>query len=159
LKKIKTISAIFITIILVILLFHASIFNFYSEYQNRKAFAKIEKENATTAATFKAFVKEIEEKTDWEVLIVSGYRTEAEQVILKKINAKNASPGKSKHNFAKAIDICAFRSKGFSRKWLLKSSTNEAWKNSQIVAIAEKYNLTWGGNFKKYHDPVHFEVE
>jgi D-alanyl-D-alanine carboxypeptidase len=159
LKKIKIIGIVFITIIIVVVLFHASIFNFYSEYQNKKALAKIEKENPKAASIFKTFVKEIEEKTDWEVLIVSGYRTEAEQVILKKINAKNASPGKSKHNFAKAIDICAFRPKGFSKKWLLKSSSNEAWENSQIIAIAEKYNLTWGGNFKNYHDPVHFEVE
>jgi hypothetical protein len=157
-KKIKIISIVLLVLIIGVLLFHTSIFYIYSEYQNKRVFAKLEKENKVSATIFKTFVQEIEEKTDWKILVVSGYRTEAEQVILKKINAKNASPGKSKHNFAKAIDICAFRFKGFSRKWLLKSSKNEEWENSGIIEIAKKYKLNWGGDFVNYHDPVHFEI-
>jgi hypothetical protein len=131
----------------------------YRDYRNQKQLAEIKTENPENYEIFKQFIEEVEQKTDWNVLIVSGFPTAEEQKILKKINAKNASAGKSKHNFAKAIDICLYKRKFIFSRWLLKSSSKKRWEESGILDIAQKYNLTWGGNFKNYHDPVHFEIE
>lgn len=145
----------------IILLIVAYVFGleWYRDYRNKQQLAEIKAVNTENYKVFKAFVEEIEAETDWNVLIVSGYRTEAEQEVLKRINAKNASTGKSKHNFAKAIDICLYKRKLIFSRWLLKSSSKKRWEESGVAEIAKKHNLTWGGNFKNYHDPVHFEVE
>jgi D-alanyl-D-alanine carboxypeptidase len=147
--------------VIIFLLIFAYLFGveWYRERRNKQQLAEIKTENIVNYQVFKDFIEEIERETDWEVLIVSGYRTEDEQEILKKINPKNASAGKSKHNFAKAIDICLYKRKFIFSRWLLKSSSKKRWEESGVVKIAGKYNLTWGGNFKNYHDPVHFEVE
>ena len=36
------------------------------------------------------------------------------------------------------------------------SNAKQEWINSGIVAIAKKHGFKWGGDFKNYHDPVHF---
>ena len=131
----------------------------YRGYRNQQQLAEIKLVNVENYQVFKNFIEEVEAKTDWNVLIVSAYRSEAEQEILKQVNAKNASAGKSKHNFAKAIDICLYKRKFIFSRWLLKSSSKKRWEESGIVEIANKYNLNWGGNFKNYHDPVHFEIK
>ena len=158
-KKIKKISIFLAILFVVLLLFHLPILNFYTQYRNERALTKIANVNEKTAPIFSNFIKEIEAKTDWKVILVSGYRTEAEQVILKKINAKNANPGKSEHNFAKAIDICLYKRKNvLFTKWIVKSTNKTVWENTGVLEIAKKYNLKWGGEFKNYYDPVHFEV-
>jgi LAS superfamily LD-carboxypeptidase LdcB len=131
----------------------------YCKYRNERQLTLIKLVNAEAYNTLSAFIKDIEIQTDWKVLIVSGYRDEKKQAILKRMNPKNASPGKSKHNFGKAIDISVFKGTGFFPRWLVKSSSKKAWEDSKIPIIAQMYKLQWGGNFKNYHDPVHFEVD
>jgi D-alanyl-D-alanine dipeptidase len=157
-KKIRRNFIIFLVILTLLWAFYPYSLTTYSQYRNAQNLAEIKRVNADTYPIFDAFIKDIETKTDWKVLIVSGYRDEEKQAILKKMNPKNASAGKSKHNFGKAIDICLFRRQGLFTKWLVKSSSKQAWEASQITQIAKLYNLNWGGNFSHYHDPVHFEI-
>ena len=131
----------------------------YTHHQNEKRLAEIKQFDTASYTVFKAFIEDVEAKTDWCVLVVSGYRNEENQAILKKINPENAVPGQSKHNFGKAIDMCVFKTSGFGAKCLTKSSSKRAWENSQITAIAQAHKLNWGGHFKHYNDPVHFEIE
>jgi D-alanyl-D-alanine carboxypeptidase len=92
-------------------------------------------------------------------LITRGYRTVEEQEILKKRDDRNARAGQSKHNFGKAIGINLYQSTWMTGKWLVKSSSKKRWEDSGILKIAKRYNLRWGGDFKSYYDPVHFEIE
>jgi D-alanyl-D-alanine carboxypeptidase len=158
-KKIKYGLLVLLPISGLIWLFYVPILKIYSEAKNEKALTEIKAMNPTVYPVFKAFIDDVEAKTEWNVLIVSGYRDEEKQALLKKMNPKNASAGKSKHNFGKAIDICVFQRKGLFTKWLVKSSSKQAWETSQIPSIAKQYKLNWGGNFSNYHDPVHFEID
>ncbi len=158
-KKIKNNLIILLLIGGLIWLIYFPILTIYSQSKNDAELKEIKKMNAAAYPVFDAFIKDIEAKTDWHILIVSGYRDEEKQAILKKMNLKNASAGKSKHNFGKVIDICVFQRKGLFTKWLVKSSSKQAWEASQITAIAKRYKLNWGGDFSNYHDPVHFEID
>ena len=158
-KKIKYITLTLIASLGMIWLAYMPLLTAYTHYQNEKRLAEIKQFDAASYTTFNAFIQDVETKTDWHVLIVSGYRSEESQAILKKMNPKNANPGQSKHNFGKAIDICLFKPSGFGARWLKKSSSKEAWENTQITAIAQAHKLNWGGNFKHYHDPVHFDID
>ena len=120
---------------------------------------------------FKAFIAKIfmEKGTDIKVHIVSGFRTVAQQEALraayeerKAANPNNreawglpAACGKcSRHIGGSAIDI--------NLNWMgieIKStSSNDTWRSTGVVEIAESLGLKWGGNFKQ-RDAVHFELE
>jgi hypothetical protein len=146
-------------IVACLLIFYIPLTNFYHKQSNEKALLDIKKVDVTSYETFKAFINHVEDHTDWRVQIVSGYRDKAHQAQLKKKNPKNAKPGKSKHNMGKAIDINVFQANGIFCKRLVKGSSKEDWQESEITQIAKQYNLRWGGDFKNYHDPVHFEID
>lgn len=105
---------------------------------------------------FSDFVTEVEERTGGKIIITSGYRDFKKQQQLNQQNSKNAKAGKSKHNYGLAIDLNFITKNG---KHLKKASTVKEWENSGIVDISNKYGLRWGGHFKTYHDPVHFEIK
>jgi D-alanyl-D-alanine carboxypeptidase len=157
-KKIKYGLLVLLLISGLVWLFYVPILKIYCESKNEKELTEIKTMNPAAYPIFKAFVHEIETKTDWNVLIVSGYRDEEKQALLKKMNPKNASAGKSKHNFGKAVDICVFKRNGLFTRWLVKSSSKQAWEASKIPIIAKQYGLNWGGDFSNYHDPVHFDI-
>jgi D-alanyl-D-alanine carboxypeptidase len=157
-KKIKYGLIILLLALSLLWIFYVPLLTIYSQSKNERALTEIKNKNAAAYPIFKAFIDDIEAKTDWHVLIVSGYRDEEKQAQLKKINPKNASAGKSKHNFGKAIDICVFRRKGLFTNWLVKSSPKTVWEMSKIPLIAKQHKLKWGGDFSNYHDPVHFEI-
>jgi hypothetical protein len=158
-KAIQETLLITIVIVGLLLFFYFPIEDFYHNRQNEQALLDIKRVNPESYETFKAFIHHIEATTDWEVQIISGYRDKAQQAELKKKNRKNAPAGKSKHNMGKAIDINVVQKNLFSSKRLLKSSSKQQWEASEITAIAKFYNLHWGGDFKNYHDPVHFELD
>lgn len=83
----------------------------------------------------------------------SGYRTYAEQVVLHNQNPSNAKAGYSSHNFGFAVDLNVRKN---GKTILQKSSSNDAWEKSGIVALARKIGIQWVGNFGSYHDPIHF---
>jgi hypothetical protein len=107
---------------------------------------------------FKAFVNEIESKTDWEVSIISGLRSKSDQIKLKRENSRNAAVDKSRHVLGRAIDINLYKRVGLRRIWLKKANSKVEWRRTGVPAIAERYHLLWGGSYHNYHDPVHFEI-
>jgi hypothetical protein len=127
-------------------------------FVNRSELNDIEKVDKLSADVFKKFIDEIEDKTDWEVSIISGLRTKNEQIQLKRDNPQNAASNKSRHVLGRAIDINLYKWSGLGRVWLKKGNSKSDWRHSGVVAIAGKYNLLWGGTYRNYHDPVHFEV-
>jgi hypothetical protein len=126
--------------------------------ENRSELAEIAKVEPQSAIIFQNFIAEIESKTPWKVSINSGLRSEEEQAELKKKNPKNASSERSKHVKGKAMDINLYQKQWLGREWLRKSDTKSRWQKTGIVQLAKQYGLKWGGDFKTYHDPVHFEV-
>jgi hypothetical protein len=157
-KKIKIAGLIFLFIIGALWFAYLPLLRSYSQSQNTAQLKGIKQVNPAAHAIFTSFIHDVETKTDWQVLIVSGYRDEEKQALLKQINPKNVAAGKSKHNFGKAIDIRVFRRNCLFTQWLVKNSSKQAWEASQIPTIAKAYKFRWGGDFSNYHDPVHFEV-
>jgi D-alanyl-D-alanine carboxypeptidase/Family of unknown function (DUF5715) len=126
--------------------------------ENNRELEEIASTEPQSGVIFKNFIAEIESKTDWNVAINSGLRSEDEQVELKKKNSKNATPERSKHVKGKAIDINLYQKGWIPRNFLKKSDTKAAWEKTGVPDLAKQFGLKWGGDFKTYHDPVHFEV-
>ena len=78
--------------------------------------------------------------------ITSSRRTAAEQVLLVK--AGRSKTKRSKHLTGRAFDIDVL---GFARTDIPK------WWFYQLGALAEPLGLRWGGNFRGFWDPGHFE--
>jgi LAS superfamily LD-carboxypeptidase LdcB len=133
--------------------------SFFVHRHNEAVLSRIKIRDAQSYTRFSAFADAVESETDWHIVITSGYRTEEEQAILNENDARNADAGQSKHNFGKAIDLNFYKNKGLTGVWLMKNSSKKRWEDSGILKIAKKYRLKWGGNFRNYYDPVHFEVE
>lgn len=156
----KGIRNLFIAIVIVIAGFF--IYNVFFEiriwYINRSELNDISNVDKNSAVIFRKFVDEIEEKTDWEVSIISGLRSKSEQIQLKRDNPQNAASNKSRHVLGRAIDINLYKRVGLRRRWLKKANSKGEWQHSGVIDIAEKYHLLWGGSYRNYHDPVHFEI-
>ena len=78
--------------------------------------------------------------------------------MLQRENPSNASVNKSRHVLGRAIDINQYQRNGLRRMWLKKFNSKRDWRNTGVVKIAAKYKLLWGGTYRSYHDPVHFEI-
>lgn len=103
---------------------------------------------------FTGFFNELSEKYDgYRALINATYRTIKRSQELKAQNPKNATPGKSPHNYAAAIDMNIIVPSG---QMLPKKSKGGNWRATGIPDIARKYGIGWGGDFKNYRDYVHF---
>ena len=114
--------------------------------------------NQSYAARFDRFIGEIEKNGEWKVLIISGLRTKDEQIQLKRDNPRNASYKKSRHVLGRAVDINLYKREGLRIVWLKKGSSLGLWRKSKVPDIARKHRLLWGGTYRTYHDPVHFEI-
>jgi D-alanyl-D-alanine carboxypeptidase len=150
-------------ILTLLLLFAAYLFlktiiaPFFVHRHNNAVLERIKTVNPQSYTHFSTFINDVETETDWHVLITSGYRTDKEQAVLNDKDPRNADAGHSKHNFGKAIDVNFYKNNGLTSVWLMKQSTKKRWEDSGILKIAQKNRLKWGGNFKNYYDPVHFE--
>jgi hypothetical protein len=125
---------------------------------NNRELKDIASLNKDYAARFESFVKDIEKETDWKVHIISGLRTKEEQVQLKRDNPRNAPVNKSRHVLGRAVDLNLYKRNGLLTIRLKKSSSKVLWIKTGVPEIAKRYRLLWGGNYKYYHDPVHFEI-
>ena len=113
------------------------------------------KELGPNRVHFDKLIENIHNETDCFVYITSGYRTTSQQKILYERDNKNAKPGTSPHEFKIAIDlnlIC-------SGDWIVKKDSKETWEETGVPQLAKKLDFRWGGDFKTYHDPVHFEIQ
>jgi len=104
-------------------------------------------------------IKELERKGIY-VRIASGFRSFEEQARLYAqgrtvpgtITTK-APPGYSFHNYGLAFDLCLCNSLKCSKCYNISSTK---YKDT-IVKTFKKYGFAWGGDFKSFYDPNHFE--
>jgi hypothetical protein len=125
---------------------------------NYRRLSEIEDVSEASYRTFSKFIDDIESQTDWSVSIISGLRSRERQKELLRENSKNASVDKSRHVLGRAIDINLYKKNWLWRIWLKKFNSKKDWRNTGVVRISEKHGLLWGGSYRSYHDPVHFEI-
>jgi len=133
-------------------------FDLRVRFNNRSVLNNIEEVNGECATKFNQFIAEIERKTPWKVEIISGLRSKEAQIQLKRDNPRNAAVNKSRHVLGRAVDLILYRREGFRIIQLRKASSKSSWTASRVPEIAKHYGLLWGGTYRNYHDPVHFEV-
>ena len=142
----------------VIYVLYTIIYDLRVRMVNQSELKDIASINQSYADQFDRFVTEIEKNTQWKVLIISGLRTKDEQIQLKRDNPRNASFKKSRHVLGRAIDINLYKRVGLGIVWLKKGNSIASWRKTNIPEIARKHRLLWGGTYRTYHDPVHFEI-
>ena len=125
---------------------------------NWRRLSEIEEVDPGSYRIFSKFIDDIEDETDWNVLIISGLRSREKQKELLRENSKNAAIDKSRHVLGRAIDINLYQRNWLWRIWLKKYNSSRDWRNTGVVRISEKHGLLWGGSYRSYHDPVHFEI-
>lgn len=86
--------------------------------------------------------------------IYSSKRGYFKQARLYSKDKRRAKPGTSKHEKREALDI-ALKYKG---SYLTSKTPVSVWIQSGAPQIAQKYGLKWGGTFKGYFDPNHFQT-
>ena len=104
---------------------------------------------------FDSLVDAIEERSGCWVWITSGARSAEEQGRLARRDPRNAKPGTSRHESARAIDLnlmCPMA--GMVRK----ASPLDVWHATGAPAIARERGFAWGGDIRGYYDPVHFQL-
>ena len=125
-----------------------------SHYRLKQHNQRFLKEMGENQAAFEELFQAIERKTPYRVLVTSGYRDHEAQVRLHKQNPKNATPGRSPHQFQRAMDINLISVRGLIRK----SDSKARWEGTGVPKLAKDLGFKWGGDYKTYHDPVHFEL-
>jgi len=111
--------------------------------------------NQYVRAPFLKFLNVLEEKYPGYTLVINAtYRTFKRSIELKKQNPKNASAGKSPHNYAYALDMNVIDPNGV----VYKKRNPTPWIQSGIPDIAVESGLRWGGSFQNYVDCVHFDA-
>lgn len=93
------------------------------------------------------------EYNGYSIIITSLDRSIEKSKQLKLENPNNANPGESLHNYHAAIDINVLTPEG---NYLNKSTSKSIWERYPILKVADTSELSWGGNFTNYYDPVHF---
>lgn len=112
------------------------------------------KEMGSNQDEFAQFFKKVHKETPYLIFVTSGYRSNEKQKRLHAQNPKNAKPGRSPHQAKRAMDINLISLKGFIRK----ADSKETWEATGVPQIADEMGFRWGGNFRNYHDPVHFDL-
>lgn len=118
--------------------------------------AEVMKLHPNARKKFAELITRIESK-GYKVVITSGYRDFDKQAQLYKENPKNAKAGYSNHNYGYAIDINIIDPKT-GNTVLRKDTSKSIWMQSGIVDLAKAMGFEWGGDFKTYHDPIHFYI-
>jgi hypothetical protein len=151
-------TLIFVIIVTVGYVCFTIVYDLRVRFINRSEINDLAGLNEEYGARFDHFVKDIENETGWKVKIISGLRSRDEQIQLKRDNPRNAPVNKSRHVLGRAIDINLYKRVGLSTLWLKKSNSKSSWSKSGAPGIALRYHLLWGGTYRNYHDPVHFEI-
>jgi hypothetical protein len=155
----KMINTLFVIMIVSIgYIGYTIIFDLRVRFINNSALNELGEINKEYAARFKSFIDDTEKETGWKVEIISGLRSKEEQIQLKRDNPQNAAVNKSRHVLGRAIDINLYKREGIFTLRLKKFSPKASWQKTGIPEIAKRYRLLWGGTYRNYHDPVHFEI-
>lgn len=155
LQQVKHIVIIGIVVVVVpfiiLVVFRKKIFALFLAPEQRKYIAQLHKK---AQFKFEKFIERVEKETDYNVIITDGYRTFADQEKEHEIDPNNPPAGEGLHGYGLAIDINATNGTSYLRK----SSSKIDWENTGIPQIARDMGLRWGGDFKNYYDPVHFDL-
>jgi len=100
---------------------------------------------------FDGFLSELKQ-LGYTIVIRDSLRTFEEQQYYHNKDKRNATPGTSDHETGNALDIDIYR----GGKVLSKKTPKAIWVNTGVPALAKKYGINWGGNFKGYADNNHF---
>ncbi len=163
-KKQKPLFRQMMNILLVIIVLSVGYIGFTILYDlririnNRSLLNSIAESNEECALRFNCFIAAIEKETAWKVEIISGLRSKEAQIQLKRDNPRNAPVNKSRHVLGRAIDLNLYKRVGLRLVKLKKANSKNAWLATRVPEIALRYGILWGGTYKSYHDPVHFEV-
>lgn len=133
-------------------------------FKNASTAGHIAQLHPSVRKNFADFVEEVEspQNGDLEVYVTSSYRSPEKQHAM--FLAKETPTAISLHNFGFAFDINVNGTDVKGNKVALRMKTASSdldqtdfndW--AKIVAIAKKYNLSWGGKFIGYADRVHFQ--
>jgi len=102
-----------------------------------------------------SFVNAAESELGVQLRVSQGHRTDAEEDALYAqgrstagLIVTNARGGQSNHNFGLAIDVVAMNRDG---------SVNWGFDMSSVAPIAQRFGLSWGGNWARFPDYPHFE--
>lgn len=134
------------------------IYDLRIRYINRCELQEIAALNKDYSVRFGHFIDDIEKNTEWRVEIISGLRSKEEQLQLKKDNPRNATVNRSRHVLGRAVDLNLYRRNGFLFEHLKKGNSKASWRATGVPELAKRHGLLWGGNYRNYHDPVHFEI-
>jgi D-alanyl-D-alanine carboxypeptidase len=106
---------------------------------------------------FRNFVAEVEEKTDYKVIITSTHRGYDKSLYIWQTNPlvqACCAVGKDHHFYGLAMDMVVSGPLGM----LNNASSRQAWESTGIRNIARKYKMRWGIDFNNYYDPIHFDI-
>jgi hypothetical protein len=133
--------------------------NKYRWYKDEKTRNVVNKLHPNYRGRIAEFFSKIEDELGFTAYATSGYRSFKEQEALRSQNSSNAKAGYSSHNFGYAIDMNVKDKNGDI--FLRKADSSKKWRDSGVVPLSEKLDLSWGGdgNFGSYHDPVHFYIK
>ena len=125
----------------------------YRWTQDKETVQKVQDLHPKFRHKIASFFTKIERKTGLVPKATSGYRTFEHQARLHAENPSNAKAGYSNHNYGTAVDINLYKD---GKQYLKKASSKSNWESSGVVSIAKKMGIKWGGDFRNYHDPIHF---
>jgi len=151
-------TLLFLIVLTVGYVFYTIVYDLRVRFINRSELNELAGLNEGYAARFEHFVEDVEKESGWKVKIISGLRSRDEQIQLKRDNPLNAAVSKSRHVLGRAVDINLYKRVGLTTLLLKKSSSKASWRKTGVPEIAKRYQLLWGGTYRNYHDPVHFEI-
>jgi len=155
----RLINILFVIIIVTVgYVLYTIVYDLRVRFINRSELNELAGKNKEYEVRFERFIDDIEKESEWKVKIISGLRSRKEQIQLKHDNPRNASVNKSRHVLGRAIDINLYKREGIFTIWLKKFSSKADWQKTGVPKIAKRYKLLWGGTYRNYHDPVHFEI-
>jgi peptidoglycan L-alanyl-D-glutamate endopeptidase CwlK len=105
--------------------------------------------------TFALLAKATAATLGCDYVAISGHRTWEEQNELYERGVTLANGGESNHNFGIAADFAVFRGKVY-----LDDSKPELARrvHAACAAHAKDCGLEWGGDWKRFVDPPHYEL-
>jgi len=101
---------------------------------------------------FEPFLAEVQAKC-FNILIHGVIYSVAKGIELNKDNPKN--PIWSYHTFGFAVDMNIINID--TNRCYMKIDSKQVWEDTGIPELARSHGLFWGGDYRTYHDPIHFE--
>jgi peptidoglycan L-alanyl-D-glutamate endopeptidase CwlK len=116
-----------------------------------------------TQRAARGFLERAKQLTGFDVRIISGTRTYAEQDVLYRKGrfgnpppkVTNAQGGESNHNFGIAWDVGIFK----DGHYLTGDTPSEANTYKKLAELALGSELEWGGNWTTFKDMPHYQLK